>query len=182
MNKEAIIAYYEKGGEKNRLELDYSMLEGIRTREIISRFLPDHSIHILDAGGGTGFYSFWLKELGHYTTLIDLSPYNIEAAKEYGSLHNVQLDGYGIADATSLDLEDNRFDMVLMMGPLYHLIEKNDRIKALSEAKRVLKPGGILLAAVISRYASLLDGFRRNLISDEASKGYLFRTWKQGYT
>ena len=70
-------------------------------------------------------------------------------------------------------MSDEQFDLVLLLGPLYHLVNKEERVKALSEAKRVLKPGGFVLSAVISRYASLFDGFKRDLIIDDRSEKVL---------
>ncbi|MBK8551583.1 MAG: class I SAM-dependent methyltransferase [Ignavibacteria bacterium] len=83
-------------------------------------------------------------------------------------------------DATDLKFEDAQFDLVLLLGPLYHLTGKEERLKALSEAKRVLKPDGILLAAVISRYASLFDGFKRDLINDDQFEKLLINDLKTG--
>jgi SAM-dependent methyltransferase len=167
MKRDKILEYYATGIEKNRLELDHFLLEGLRTKEIISKFLNKKSLDIIDIGGGAGFYSFWLTELGHNVSLVDLSPTNIELAKEYGKQHQLSLRTCEIADATNLNFPDNEFDIVLLMGPLYHLTDEKERIKALSEAKRILKPNGIIFAAVISRYASLIDGLKRNLISDD---------------
>src|SRR4030095_13991995 len=121
----------------------------------------------LDLGGGTGFYSFWLQSLGYHVTLVDLSPDHIMWAKEYATQNSISLDAYEVGDATSLQFSDDQFDMILLLGPLYHLIVREDRLRAIREAKRVLKPNGILIAAVISRYASLIDGLNRNLITDE---------------
>src|SRR5687767_2527152 len=162
MHRDQIKKFYAGEMEKDRLDLDLFKLEGIRTKEIISRFLTRQNLNILDIGGATGFYSFWLQGLGHHVSLVDLSPRNIELAKEYSQQHGIDLEACETGEATDLKFPDNQFDLVLLMGPLYHLIEKEERIKAISEAKRVLKPNGVLLAAVISRYGSLLDGLRRD--------------------
>ena len=166
MDKETINSFYFSGVEKTRLLPGHSELEGIRTKEIVSRYLPDNLIKIIDVGGATGFYSFWLKSLGHHVTLVDLSQDHISWAKEYSLQNQISLDAYEVGDATSLQFEDNQFDMALLLGPLYHLIDRTDRINAISEAKRVLRPNGIIISAVISRYASLIDGLHRNLIAD----------------
>jgi ubiquinone/menaquinone biosynthesis C-methylase UbiE len=71
-------------------------------------------------------------------------------------------------DARRIDESDASFDAVLMLGPLYHLTSASDRLRALTEARRVLRPGGVLLAAAISRFASLLDGLSRGRLSDPA--------------
>lgn len=167
MSREEIKKFYSNEMEKDRLELELFKLEGIRTREIISRFLSKKAMDIADIGGGAGFYAFWLQALEHQVSLIDLSSKNIELVNEYSKKTGVQLAKCQTGDATNLDLSDEQFDLVLLLGPLYHLINKEERVKALSEAKRVLKPGGSVLSAVISRYASLFDGFKRDLIMDD---------------
>ena len=180
MNRTAIDAYYNSGIEKNRLEMDIFRLEGIRTKEIIEQFLTKQSASILDIGGGAGFYAFWLAGLGHKVSLVDLSPRNIELAGEYAEQHQLSLQTCETGDATQLNFPDDQFDIVLLLGPLYHLTEEAERIKALSEAKRVLKPGGILFSAVISKYASLIDGFQRNLIADDRFEEILINDLKTG--
>jgi len=167
MNRNKIKEYYASEIEKNRLELEVFILEGIRTKEIIRRYLLKEKMNILDIGGGAGYYSFWLQEMGHQVTLVDLSPENIELARQRSLATGIQLTSLQTGEATALDFKEEEFDLVLLCGPLYHLTDKEERLKALSEAKRVLKPNGILLTAVISRYASLLDGFNRDLINDD---------------
>lgn len=167
MDDTSIKSYYATGFEKNRLELEGFKLEGLRTKEIISRYLTSKPMKILDVGGATGYYSFWLKEKGHQVSLVDLIAENITLAKAHAMQTELELDSYEIGDATKLNLPNDKFDLVLLMGPLYHLINKGDRLKALAEARRVLRPGGTVLVAVISRYASMLNGFIYNLISDK---------------
>lgn len=76
------------------------------------------------------------------------------------------MDKIEVGDATELKEEKDQYDIALLLGPLYHLTHRDLRLKALMEAKRVLKPNGVLICAVISRYASLFDGFNRGLIND----------------
>ena len=147
--KQEVKNYYAGKVEKGRLNLEIFQLEGIRTKEIITRYIPDNSEkNIIDIGGGPGYYSLWLKSKGHNVHLIDLSPENIELAKGNEIESNIKLDSIEAGDATDLPYENDQFDVALLLGPLYHLIERKDRIEALSEAKRVLKPGGILICAV----------------------------------
>lgn len=167
MDRDKIRDFYSHEIEPNRLDLEIFKLEGIRTKEIIERYLPKNNLEILDVGGGAGYYSFWLREKGHNVTLVDLSPGNIQLVRKYAETSGIKLNRFETGDAVNLNFPDERFDMVLLLGPLYHLTERNERIAALSEAKRVLKPGGILLSAVISRYASLFDGFQRDLVLDD---------------
>lgn len=167
MDNESIERYYAGGIERSRLEQDYFLIEALRTKEIISRYLSGKALSILDIGGGTGYYAFWLQLLGHRVSLIDLSKENVTWAQEYSKANNLNLEHCTVGNALHLDFVDDSFDIALMLGPQYHLINKQDRVKALTEAKRILKPDGVLICAYISRYASLLDGFRRNLIQDK---------------
>ena len=156
--------FYDENGRMCRNPLEF-----IRCKEIISRYLSENPMDIADIGGATGMFSYWLASHGHSVHLLDFTPSHIEQAKEYGQKHNMPLASYYCGDARSLPYEDESFDMVLEMGPLYHLQDKSDRLLCLSEAKRVLKSGGVLLCALISRYAALLDGFSREMFIDDES-------------
>ena len=180
MERDKIQEYYNTEIEKTRLDLDNFKLEGLRTKEIISRFLTPESLSIADIGGGAGFYSFWLQSLGHRVSLVDLSPKNVELANEYAKQHGTSLASCEVGEATALAFADNHFEMALLMGPLYHLTDKQQRVKALREVRRVLKPGGTIIAAVISRYASFMDGLRRDLVNDDRFEKILLDDLKTG--
>lgn len=156
--------YYQNGSESVRLS-EYS-LEKLRTQELLKRFISQKSSKILDIGGGTGVYSFWLSEQGHEVHLVDIVPLHIQQAKEFSQKQDRQLASITIGDACSLDFDNNSFDYVLLLGPLYHLVEKEKRLKALQEAKRVLKSEGIIFCVGITKFASMMDGFYENLIED----------------
>jgi ubiquinone/menaquinone biosynthesis C-methylase UbiE len=177
---EEIAHYYSGEIEKDRLEQEQFRLEGIRTKRIISRFLTRPGMKIVDIGGGAGFYAFWLQKLGHAVSLLDLTPKNIELANQYASKHQNPLAACEVGTATHLPFPDNYFDVALLLGPLYHLIKEEERIKALQEAKRVLKPNGVLLAATISRYASLIDGLRFDLFADNVFEKMMLHDLKTG--
>lgn len=153
-----ILSYYNAGAERKRLYTGIGKIEFERTKEIISRYLSQGRQVIYDIGGGTGEYSRWLSEMGHEVHLLELSPKAVEYAKEINRNLKKPIFNIEVADALTLKQPDESADMVLFMGPLYHLTEKDDRIKALNEAKRVLKKQGILTAAAISRYGSTLWG------------------------
>jgi ubiquinone/menaquinone biosynthesis C-methylase UbiE len=167
MVRKEIIDFYSKGGEIDRLYQPNFIVEGIRTKQIIERYLDHPNMHILDIGGGAGHYAFWLQQKGHRVTLIDISPEHIEAVKAEGQKTGLHLEKAEEGNATDLQFNSDKFDLVLMLGPLYHLTEKSARIQAIKEAGRVLKPGCTLIIAIISRYASLIDGFNRDLINDD---------------
>ncbi len=154
--------YSELFDESERLIGDaFNRLELIRTKEIIERYLPDSPSRILDVGGGPGVYSVWLAELGHEVELIDPVERHVEQALAAG----VPVAHLGTAAA--LEYPDETFDHVLLLGPLYHLQERTDRLVALEEAGRVLKPGGLVFAAAITRFASAIDGLYNGFIDHD---------------
>jgi SAM-dependent methyltransferase len=138
------------------------MLELARTQEIMLRHLPPPPAVVLDVGGATGVYSTWLSSLGHETHLIDPVTRHVEEAQQ-----NAAIESATLGDARALQRPDASVDVVLMLGPLYHLPSKEGRRSALAEAYRVLRSDGVLFVAAISRYASALDGLTRNLLDDE---------------
>jgi ubiquinone/menaquinone biosynthesis C-methylase UbiE len=162
--------HYGSGYEATRLFASaQGELERTRTQEIIARHLPQIPARILDVGGAAGAYSFWLLDQGYEVRLIDALPLHAElAAKSFDVHPNRALASASVGDARQLNESDQSSDVVLLMGPLYHLTARADRLKALHEAHRVLRPGGIVFAAAISRFASLLDGLTRNLVDDPA--------------
>jgi ubiquinone/menaquinone biosynthesis C-methylase UbiE len=177
LNKE-IIEFYEHYSEDQRLQ--GISLEKIRTQELVSRHLNNKKMRILDVGGGTGIYSFWLSEQGHEVHMVDASVKHIEQAHQHSLTSGLTLKSLRVGDARKLEFDDECFDAVLLFGPLYHLTEREDRIIALSEAKRVLKAGGLIFTAVISRYASLVDGFQYNLIEDPDFINIMFQDLSNG--
>jgi SAM-dependent methyltransferase len=150
----AIRAYYERGEEADRLRGGFPSgpLELERTRELILRWLPPGPLHVLDVGGAAGIHASWLAELGHEVRLLDPVPLHVEQA---AAAHPRLVAELG--DARALAAGDGSCDVVLLLGPLYHLLDPGDRQLALREAHRVLRPGGRLFAAGISRASALLD-------------------------
>jgi ubiquinone/menaquinone biosynthesis C-methylase UbiE len=171
--------YNSTGMETDRLEQHVFQLEKIRSQEIIQRYLKP-SMTIADIGGATGAYSFWLHDMDHSVHLLDAATFHIEMARKKSIAENKPLASVTQGDARQLPYTDEQFDLVLLFGPLYHLQEKSDRIKSIAEAKRVLKKGGVLLAATITRYASLMDGFWQNFIDDPAFENIVNQDIKDG--
>lgn len=161
-------AHYSAGIERDRLLKGVSNLEFERTKRILSRFLPKESTTILDVGGGPGRYSFWLAEMGHSVHLVDVLPLHIKQARQFQDRAKHQLSSIRLGDARKLDFNDGSADIVLMFGPLYHLVRRRERMTALSEARRVLKRNGLLFGVAISRFASALDGSVRGFIQDSS--------------
>lgn len=149
--------YYARGEERARLSVDArGVLEFERSAEIIARRLPAPPALVADIGGGPGRYALWLAGRGYRVEHRDLMPLHVD------QLTADMSDGAPITsrvgDARSLDLADASADAVLLLGPLYHLRRRADRITALREARRVVRPGGPVFAAAISRWAPRLDG------------------------
>jgi SAM-dependent methyltransferase len=162
-----VLEFYALGGEQGRLDEDYFPLERARTQELLLRRLPPAPAVVLDVGGGAGAYSFWLAELGYYVHLVDPVPLHIEQAKKASEGRTKgQLSTAQVGDARALDQPSGLADVVLLLGPLYHLPEAVDRRAALGEARRVLRNGGRLFAGGITRFASLLDGLRGLLFEE----------------
>lgn len=162
-----IIEHYETVEEAERLESADSEIEKIRTQELLRRYLPPAPAVILDIGGGAGVYAFWLAERGYQVHLVDGTPRHVAQAEEVAEKIGRQpLASIKLGDARQLDHPDSSVDGVLLLGPLYHLTERDDRILALREAFRVLRPGGVLLAAAINRFASMISAMLESLVDD----------------
>jgi ubiquinone/menaquinone biosynthesis C-methylase UbiE len=160
-------AYYDKRREAERLFGGHGVIELARTQEIILRHLSPPPGTVLDVGGGSGVYACWLASLGYRVHLIDAMPLHVEQAEVASARQpRAPLASCRLGDARRLEDPDAAADAVLLLGPLYHLTERPERVLALREAARVLKPGGLLVAAAVGRFASLLDGIADNLMGD----------------
>lgn len=160
--------HYENTDEAGRLEQAESQVEKLRTQELLRRYLPPPPAVILDVGGGAGIYAFWLADRGYQVHLIDGVPLHIQQAIGVDSKRDKhKLASIQLGDARKLDHEEMSIDVVLLLGPLYHLTNRSDRIQALREAYRTLRPGGVILAAGINRFASMIIAMLEGLIDDE---------------
>jgi ubiquinone/menaquinone biosynthesis C-methylase UbiE len=176
----AILAHYATGYEAERLGAGSGPLEAGRTREILARVLPSPPARVIDIGGGPGSYAAWLAARGYDVALLDIVPLHVEQARARFRLERAATATAELGDARSLPYADASFGAALLMGPLYHLQEKSDRITAAREARRVLEPGGIMVATAISRFASLLDGYVSGYIDDPAFAGIIDRDLATG--
>jgi SAM-dependent methyltransferase len=164
--RQEILSYYNNGQEAGRLDERLYSWEKIRTLDLLHRLVPPAPAVILDVGGGAGAYAFPLAEKGYAVDLLDPVPLHVEQAKQRAAAIQLGPRSIEIGDARALKADDGTVDVVLLFGPLYHLIDRYDRLTAIREAHRVLRSGGVLLAVVISRFASALDGIGRSLIRD----------------
>jgi ubiquinone/menaquinone biosynthesis C-methylase UbiE len=158
--------HYLKTQEWQRLSSGQGELERLRTHAIFTRELPPAPAVVYDVGGGAGVHAFWLAERGYQVHLIDPVELHLEQARSHETVSGVALASIACGDACMLEIASGISDAVLLLGPLYHLTERRDRIQALREARRILRPRGILLAAAISRLASLIDGLSSGFFRD----------------
>ena len=161
-----IAGHYAAVPERERLA-DAGNLERVRTWELLTRHLPGAPAVVLDVGGGAGVYALPLAARGHQVHLVDPVALHVEqalaASREQAG---APLASATVGDARRLDRPDAGVDAVLLLGPLYHLTERADRVRALAEARRVVRPGGVVVAAAISRFASTVDGLARGRLDE----------------
>jgi SAM-dependent methyltransferase len=159
--------HYEQVQESGRLFGGAGELERVRTQDILSRHCPAPPATVFDIGGAAGVHALWLAQRGYAVHLFDPVPRHVEQALAASNDQAQQLlASCSVGDARNIDRPDASADAILLFGPLYHLTDRADRLQALQEAHRLLKPGGRLFAATISRFASLIDGLSRDLVSD----------------
>jgi SAM-dependent methyltransferase len=159
----AIESHYGTGYERARLfPGGQPSLEFVRSVELLDRLLPAPPAQVLDVGGGPGTYAVPLAGRGHRVHLVDPVPLHVEQAREAAAGAFTA----AVGDARELAEPSGSQDAVLLFGPLYHLTEAAGRQQALAEARRVLRPGGRLLAMAVCRYASLLDGLYEGRLDD----------------
>jgi SAM-dependent methyltransferase len=156
----AMHEYYLRGEEADRLVTSGAgQLEFERTQEIVLRHLPPPPAVIADVGGGPGRYAVWLAGLGYHVVHRDVMPLHVAQLRAAAAPDGV-IDT-AVGDARRLDLADASVDAVLLLGPLYHLARRAERLQALREARRVVRPGGPVFGAAISRWAARYDGVLR---------------------
>ena len=175
VSRDMVGFYSERYIEGDRLNVTpHGRLERERTRELLDRHI-DHGAPrvVVDVGGATGVHAAWLAERGHRVELFDLVPAHVEQA---GRIPGVSA---RVADARDLPLAADTADAVLLLGPLYHLLEREDRLQALREARRVARDGAPVFAVAISRHlpamvygSGPLDEITGQLIRLAAETGY----------
>jgi ubiquinone/menaquinone biosynthesis C-methylase UbiE len=157
----AVTSFYDSIVSYEWSRLDRYTLEYAAVKHYLQRFLPPAPARILDIGGGPGRYTVLLAQQGYSVTMIDLSPDNITWARKQLSQASLEAD---LRQGNALDLgelADASFDAALLLGPLYHLPALEDRSKAIAEMRRVLKPGGRAFSMMLTRAATIYEGFNR---------------------
>ena len=175
-----IASYYALGAERERLGGRGGRLEFVRTQELLARFLPSPPAIIADVGAGTGVYALPLAAAGFDVHLLDPVELHVEQALAQARERQVVLASARVGDARQLPYADASVDAALLLGPLYHLTDRDARLTALGEARRVLRPGGLLAAAAISRFASTFDGLARGFLEDSRFEHIVARDVREG--
>lgn len=151
-----ITNYYDFSTSNEWTRLDRHRTELAITLRALKDFLPAAPAKILDCGGGPGRYAIELTKQGYAVTLFDLSAINLSFAHTQAYSSGVTISAYEHGTATDLSrFAGESFEVVLLLGPLYHLLTHEERLKCLQEANRVMKKGGMLFASFVTQYAAL---------------------------
>ena len=164
MNEKELINYYNKFKEDKRLDTKHGQVEFLTAIKYIKKYLKKGD-KILDVGAGTGKYSIYFYEQGYDVTSVELVKQNINTFKS--KLNNLDIPVYQ-GNATNLKIfKENTFDIVLLFGPMYHLISFEEKVRALNEAKRVVKKDGLIfISYCMNEYAIITHGFKENYIKE----------------
>jgi len=176
MNENELITYYNKFKEDKRLDTKHGQVEFLTSIKYINKYLKKGD-KILDVGAGTGKYSIYFKNKGYDVTSVELVKQNISIFKTKSESKNIPI--YQ-GNATSLKMfKDNSFDIVLLFGPMYHLISFEEKVKALKEAKRVVKQDGyIFISYCMNEYAIITHGFKENYIKESLDNNLIDKNFK----
>jgi ubiquinone/menaquinone biosynthesis C-methylase UbiE len=152
-----IMTYYQHGFERDRLASGARRIEFLRMWDLLLRHLPPQPAQVLDVGGGPGAYAIPLAAAGYEVHLVDPVPLHVEQASQASQDASTPLASITVGDARELHAADESCDAVLLLGPLYHLTGKDDRLTVLREARRVVRPGGIVVAKALSRFYPVFE-------------------------
>lgn len=170
--------YYNKFNEEKRFNSRHGQVEFRVSMKYIHQYLDEaaakiagmqgdaygagadavkRQVRLLDIGAGTGRYSVALAQEGYDVTAVELVRHNLGILKKKASSVKAMQ-----GNAMYLKkLENDKFDVTLLFGPMYHLFGFEDKRKALHEAKRVTKPGGVILVAYcMNEYGVITYGFK----------------------
>jgi SAM-dependent methyltransferase len=144
--------------EQKRLDLPMGRIEFASTLRLMDKYFPRQG-RICDIGGGTGRYAIEMLRKGYRVTLFDLSEEEIRLAGILLSRHDLTAEQLIVGDARDMSLlASDTFDAALLLGPLYHVVQANERAQVLQELKRILKPQGVAIIAYLNSWGMLKTG------------------------
>ena len=168
--------FYNQYNEDDRLKRRTGQVEYLTTSKYIHNCIKPTD-KIIEIGAGTGAYSIPLAEEGYDVTAVELVENNLNVLKSKIT-PKMKINAY---QGNALDLsrfEDNSFDVTLVLGPMYHLFNRQDKIKALSEAKRITKSGGYILVAYCMNEATIIQyAFAHNKVDDLKKRNMIAKSW-----
>ena len=172
MNEKELITYYNKFNEDKRLNTKHGQIEFLTSIKYIEKYLKNND-KIIDIGAGTGKYSEYFNNKGYDITAVELVKHNLRIIEKKG------IKSF-LGNATNLSkFEDESFDIVILFGPMYHLISFDEKIKALKEAKRITKTGGyIFISYCMNEYALITHGFIDNNIKESLKNNLIDNNYK----
>ena len=159
MNEKELVDYYNKHNEDKRLKTKHANIEFITAMKYIEEYINKND-KVLDVGAGTGAYAKELQDKGYDVTAVELVKHNLKYIEEKG----IKCYQGNAIDLSRFD--DNSFDIVLLFGPMYHLLTMEEKIKALEEAKRVTKKY-IFISYCMNEFAIIYHGFIEGYIKND---------------
>lgn len=179
--KQSVVEFYNSNyDESTRHDSGFGYLQELRTKQILDKCIPKNSTTVLDVGGATGVYSFYLAEKGYAVDLLDIAPKHIAYVKKKNACVENKLKNVILGDIRNAWIP-SKYDAIILHGPLYHLTDRIDRIEMLKGLRKNLSDGGVILGFAIHRYAGLFYGLRSGHILDTAYKGIVFNELDNGY-
>ncbi len=164
-----IIDFYKNYDEEGRLKRKSRMPEYLTTMKYIEKYLTPNA-RILEIGAGTGRYSIALADMGYDVTAVELVPHNIKIMKnKVKKTHKINIFEGNACDLSFL--ESDTYDIVLLLGPMYHLFSDEDKHKAMSEAIRVAKKGGVIYSAYCNNDTCMYKMFYKKRILEYIDRG-----------
>lgn len=164
--------YYNNYDEDGRLALKHGQVEYLTTMKYINKYL-EKGMRVLEVGAATGRYSLAIAEKGFQVDAVELIQHNIDILKSrISEEHNVNARQGNAMNLSCYN--DETFDITLVLGPLYHLFNDNDKKQAISEAIRVTKKGGVIFVAYCMNEATIINwGFQKGNILDGIESGII---------